>query len=390
MRTPYAHDVAQRGLREGHASDLVAAEGLEVRAEQDDERRDGTDDESIEVDAERLHEPLLDRVRDRRGGRGVRGRAFTGLIGKQAALNTLHQCHAKGRAGDLAEAEGRLDDVEEHCRHFTDVDDDDHETHGEVCQRHEGHDDLRDVGNALHATDDDETRDKCNGQTDDGLKCRGVLVEGGREGLRNSVGLECFVEPAEGNGDGHGEDRRQLLPAQAAAHVVRRATAVGIPVADLPQLSERRLDEGRRATEDGNHPHPEHRARSTDGNRDGHAGDVAGTHARRRGNGERLKRGDAAVFLVLVGAHALGALDDGLEHIGNHTDLHDGSPETKEETCGDEQPRKDPCPQSVVNRTEHGAENFLHAENNRVCEPDLPISCGRRHLTLPYFWQFGQ
>ncbi|MNT09048.1 hypothetical protein D3C72_1438120 [compost metagenome] len=61
----------------------------------------------------------------------------------------------------------------------------------------------------------------------------------------------------------------------------------------LVHLAEGGLDESRTGAEEGHHPHPEHRPRTTEGDGGGDTGDIAGTHAPGEGHGQRLEGGDA-------------------------------------------------------------------------------------------------
>lgn len=79
---------------------------------------------------------------------------------------------------------------------------------------------------------------------------------------------------------------------------VKRRAASESPVirADLENLAQRGLDQRGRHADRGHHPHPEDRARTADGERDRDAGDVSGTHARRKANAKCLKGRDPTVL----------------------------------------------------------------------------------------------
>jgi hypothetical protein len=112
--------------------------------------------------------------------------------------------------------------------------------------------------------------------TKPGRHAKGALHRPG-----NGVGLNRVEDEAEGKDEKHREQGTHPTGAQPLLHVIGRPAAV-LPavVTNLEQLRECRFDETGRHTDQGDYPHPEHRARATERDGDRHPGDVAGAHPR--------------------------------------------------------------------------------------------------------------
>ena len=80
----------------------------------------------------------------------------------------------------------------------------------------------------------------------------------------------------------------------------------GLRVAALIDLGQGGLDEGGGAADDGDEPHPEHRAVAADADGHGHADDVAGPHAGGGGHHQGLEGGDGPGPVRPLGHHPQG------------------------------------------------------------------------------------
>src|SRR5699024_11161002 len=293
VRTPRANRVGERGLGQGHALDVLATVG-HGGTQQHHKSGDATDNEGVEIYAEGLDEALLDRVGNGRGRGSVRRGTLACLVGEQAAPHADAEGGTDSRARNLLQPQGVANNQPDHAGYLAEVHEHDDETHDDVGHGHQGHDDLGDAGDAGDTTEDDECGQGGDDDRDDQLEGHGVAVEGPTHRVDDGVRLNRVVDEAVGEGQRDGEDDGERLPSQAAGHVERRATVImAVGVAGLPQLSQGGFHEGGGATDDGDHPHPEDRARPTDGDRQRHAGDVAGTHTGGGGNREGLERRNA-------------------------------------------------------------------------------------------------
>ncbi len=297
-----------------------------------------------------------------RGGGGVRCRALAGLVGEQTTAHAVHERCAQGGTGDLLDAQGVLHDGAEHRWNFADVDGQHDHAQQNVGTGHDGHDHLGSVSDALHATEDHQRGQHGHQQARSDLQPSrigrniGVQgVQGGTRGLRDGVGLHGVVHKAIGDGDGDAEDQRQRLRAQPLGHVVGRATDVAVLIAGFPQLRQRGFHEGSRAADEGDDPHPEHRARATQGDGDSHAHHVACTHAGRCRDAESLERGD--VLSALADRRFLHRA----EHVRHHPDLHHQGANA-EVGAGCEQEDGDDLPNIFVQRIRHEIFNCFHAQ----------------------------
>ena len=320
VSAPLTHLRRQRALSQVGRLHTLAIGRI---GQQDDEGRDGTNHQRVEIYAQGLHQALLDRVGYRRGGRCVRGGALAGLVGEQATAHAVHERRTQGGTGDLLDAKSMLHDGGEHRRNFADVDGQHDHAQQNVGTGHKRDDHLGGISDALHAAEDNQRGQSGHQQARSDLQPGGIGrnigvqgVQGGTRGLRDGVGLHGVVHKTVGDGDGDAEDQRQRLHAQPLGHVVRRATDVAILIAGLPQLRQRGLHEGSRAADEGDDPHPEHRARAAQGNGDSHAHHVACAHAGRCRDAESLECGD--VLSALADRRFLHRA----EHVRHHADLH--------------------------------------------------------------------
>ncbi|MNT09049.1 hypothetical protein D3C72_1438130 [compost metagenome] len=85
------------------------------------------------------------------------------------------------------QAEGALEDQREHLRQLLDVQHDDDAGDDDVAQRHEGHDDFGEGGDALDSTEDDHAEHDCQHRRGGvGVDVHGVLQAG-----TDGVGLDA-------------------------------------------------------------------------------------------------------------------------------------------------------------------------------------------------------
>ena len=92
----------------------------------------------IGIVAQRLEQPGLGRMTHIRGGGGTGGGAGARLVGKQAALDALHQHCAKPARNNLADPKGLLKDALEHRGQQRGVLDEQEDGNQEVTAGHDG------------------------------------------------------------------------------------------------------------------------------------------------------------------------------------------------------------------------------------------------------------
>ena len=284
-RAEAAEGSAGAGLDIGGARCLGA--GLHA-GEEAEEGGGRADEQGVDEDGEHLHKALLCRVAHVGRGRRVGGRAHTGLVGVQAALDAPHDAGAGEAAEDGLEVKSGLENVFEHRAEVGDMPKDHDEGDDHVQHAHHGHEDLGDLGESFSAAEDADAEQHRENAADDhrhihsetGDLKRLFIEAEALEGALGVVGREHVVAHHVGEDQDDGEDHAQPALAQALLHVVGgAAVAVALAVALLVDLGEGGLHKRGGAAEDRRDPHPEDRARAAeaDSRRDTH--DVAGADA---------------------------------------------------------------------------------------------------------------
>src|SRR5699024_8298869 len=113
------------------------------------------DQQGVEVDAEGLHQALLDGVADRGGRRDVGDRAHARLVGEHAALDAVDDHGTQPAADHGLRVEGLDDDLPEHAGQLAEVHAHDDDADEQVERRHDRDHVLGDVRDAAHAAEDD-------------------------------------------------------------------------------------------------------------------------------------------------------------------------------------------------------------------------------------------
>ena len=100
-------------------------------------------------------------------------------------------------------------------------------------------------------------------------------------------------------------------------------------------------------------PHPEHRARSAQGNSERHTADVAEAHGRRQGSGQRLKMVNGAGIIGVIVTTA-----DHMKAVGQRAVLAKTAPDGEQQTGAEQQIQHRAVPDDVVERDEERGECF--------------------------------
>ena len=284
--------------------------------------------------------------------------AKAGFVGEDAAGNAL--LHADKQAADGAAGEGRR--VEgagknsfQHQRETWEIQHHNAHRQHDVKQRHKGHEALAYAANTLDAAQQHHGDQHGHHDADHEVQCgertiadNVILQQGGIDGRHDGVDLSG-VAGAEHRQ--HAEQRvqhSQKLPmlAQAVFNIVHRAAD---PLARGVTLTE--MDGQRDLGKLGAHaqqcraPHPEHRARSADGDGTRHACNVAGAYGARQRSAYRLERRHSAVRGILFAEHAA---DGGFDDIRKFADLQKACPHAEQQPHANDAHHGRDTPDKVV------------------------------------------
>ena len=154
------------GLLGEDRSDQGVVAGVVGLGGQEDEQAGGrAHEDRVDEDAEGLDEALAHRVGDGRGAGGIGDGSQPGLVGEQAATHAVEQRREDSSGGAeqrLIETECPFEDAHQDLREPANVEDDDHQGHEHVGQRHDRGQPLRDAGH-----EPDTTQDHGCGQQDE-------------------------------------------------------------------------------------------------------------------------------------------------------------------------------------------------------------------------------
>ena len=220
-----------------------------------------------------------------------------------------------------------------------------HQGQQDIAQGHKRRHDGSHFGNALHAANDHDAQE--HGQAD--ARCQRRHREGILHGHRSAVGLHCNQEEAAADERNGGKDNAQPPLAQALFNETERASAETALVRELVYLRQGGLHKRGRGAEERHHPHPEHCTRPAESDGRGHTHNVAGAHAARKGDAERLERGNA------VGAAGLLA-EERTEHEPEPAHLHQTRAYGKVQTHHQQQHHQRRIPYDVI----YDGYHFLH------------------------------
>lgn len=318
-RAETAEGALQRHLRERGRTDFrggrqVLDDELAVRqgalhvvlvGDQNHQRGGGAHQQGIDIDRERLHQALLRRVLGFGSGGSVGAGALPRFVRVHAALDAP----ADGRAHAGLGRERIREDQREYGGQLVDIHGDDDQRQHDVAEGHERHHVLGKLGDALDAAKNDDAQYQQDHRQAGQLVGADAAHEGVDHGavakdlgdrVTDRVGLHAGQEDAAGNHRRDGKQRAQPGPAEAAREEVGGAATVLAVLFDLVQLAQRRFGIGRAGAQEGDRPHPEHRAGAAETDGGGHAGDIAHANPAGQGHGQGLERRDAGIGVTLL------------------------------------------------------------------------------------------
>ena len=209
---------------------------------------------------------------------GDRSAAQPGFVGEDAPLEA-HQNDLPERSacGSFA-AESVGEDRSQGIRDRTCIDGQHHQAGTHVKNRHQRNDGGSGLGDPSDASDHHSEN---QGPEDDASdQSRNTSAFQSRGDFKS---LNAVADPESGQHAEQGEETGHPAPSltEAIADVIHRATdVVSIAVGFTELHRQNRFGVFRSDAEHGNHPHPEDRARSTNGDGTGHTSDVSGADGR--------------------------------------------------------------------------------------------------------------
>ncbi len=252
--------------------------------------------QGVDVDGERLHQTLFGRVAHCGSRGGVWPGTLTRFVGVDPALDPPHDGQTQNGAKASIKTEGAFPDQHDHARQGMNVEGDDDAGHDDVAERHKGHYGTGKVGDALDATEDDEAEQQC--QT--GRRHVRIDIKRSLQTGADGVGLHARQQYTAGEDGGDGKRPGIPLHAKPFLYVEGRPAAVFAVDLLLVDLTQGGLHEGGAGAEEGDHPHPEHGTRATEGNGGGNTCNIAGADATGEGHGQRLEGGDPRIRALAI------------------------------------------------------------------------------------------
>ena len=291
--------VLHGGLQKAHAGQPG---GDVLRYQQHQKGSAAADDHRVDQYAQRLHKTHLYRVVALGGGSGAGGRAAACLVGKQPALDAVHQHRTKAACGHLTQAEGLGKDARQHGGQLPDIQHHNAHRDDKVAHRHDRYDEVKAFYGGVFAQYDQRRQ---QGKHYGGGQRRDV--KGVFKGRADRVG-DDLADAAPADQTGHRKQRcthRALeffAPLALGQHmkVVGRAAppAAVQRVRHAVLLRQSGLHKGGGSTQQGCDPHPEHRARAACRNSGYHAHKVAHAHPGGGGDDQCLEGGKPARSLL--------------------------------------------------------------------------------------------
>ena len=189
----------------------------------------------------------------------VRRRAHARLVAEPAALDALHERCAGTAAQRLLPTEGIGDDQLHDLGQPPEIEEHDAQRKDDISQCHDRDDHPAHPGDTVDASEDDQQREQRQAGADPMV----VEAESTLPGRADRVALHRVEGETECHGDQHGEEDAHPAFAQSAFHVVGRAADKGVFALYLIQLGQCRFYKRAGSTQEGNHPHPEYRTKSS-------------------------------------------------------------------------------------------------------------------------------
>ena len=247
---------------------------------------EGTDDDGVPEGAGRGNEGLAHRLARLGGSSNDRGRTHAALVGEEAAGNTIAGCHHDGGSHKTATSgggvEGGADDELDGRPHKVGIHAKDDEAAHHIEQSHEGHQDGTHAGDALDATQDDDSGEHADKDAyDPGGNAEGLV---GQQG--DAVGLDGTADAKGGQRREDGKEHGEPLHVQTTLEGIHRTTIpAAIAAFDTIFHSEQALGILGGHAEDASEPAPQHGTRTAQRHCRSHTHDIACANGGSEGGG---------------------------------------------------------------------------------------------------------
>ena len=203
--------------------------------------------------------------------------------------------HADQSASGLLNAERAVDNEFQHGRNVLDVKCQYDKGEDEIANRHDGHHNGRETGNALDAAKDDEEGHDGENHGD----ISRAETPSRTQGVAKRVALHNLVGDAETEGDEHGKEDAHPSAVKSVLHIIGRTTVKGVFSLSLVKLCQGGFHKCCAGAKQCHNPHPEDRAWTANGNGACHTGKVACAYAAAQADGKGLERVDMALAVAL-------------------------------------------------------------------------------------------
>ena len=364
MNRPIAQLHSQRRLSQRRTTRTITISRVR---QQNNKRSHSTRHHRVKVNTQSLHVTLLSRVRNSSGRTSVRSSTHTRLVSQQATLHTPnHGTH--GTAGhELLDAESTLENHQQHVRNLSDVQQNNQQTQQQIQYRHNRHQPLSHRRNRANTTENNSRSQRHHNQTNSDAEAhrvstRNINAERVRRSIHHSIRLNRHKHERISDHNERHKDVTHPRSIQAALHVVRRTTNIGILTALLIQLTQKGLRKSRSRTNSSNNPHPEHSTRAAHSNSQSNTRNSTGTHTRSRRNSKRTERRNALLTVSLTSNRVTQDTD----HFLNGTPLHTASTDRNVQTSRNQSVVEEITPHPVL----HGIHGGSQFRSLRINVPD--------------------
>ncbi|MPM23790.1 hypothetical protein SDC9_70264 [bioreactor metagenome] len=244
----------------------------------------------VDKHGQNLHQPLLDGVGYVGSRGGVGGRTNARFVGVKPPLDAIHHAGTRDTRENRLKIERVSEDFFEYGGNQAYVGKQHDQRNDNVQQAHEGDDGAGGLDHAAAAAQNAPTHENRQNRADDPRRAFGIVEAVHREGGLQVIGGQ-HVEPARiGENQTHGEQNGKTAVVKGRFNVIgRAAVAVAVFVPALVDLRQGAFHKRGGAADDGDQPHPKHRAVAAQTYRGGNTHDVSGAHAGGGGDHQRLK-----------------------------------------------------------------------------------------------------
>ena len=229
------------------------------------------------------------------------GTTHTALVAEESSGDTISGCHHHGGTYESSAScrgvEGRIDDQLDGWPHIAAVDAENDDAAQHIEHRHERHEDGTDLGNHLHTSQDNQSRQQTNKDTDNPRGDAKCLLSKECDG----VGLNRTADTERCQRCEDGKEHTQPFHAESTLQSIHR-TAVPAAVLSLHTIfySEQSFCIFRRHAEDTCQPAPEYSTRTAEGHSSSHSHNISRSDSGCQRRCQRSKLTDITFCLLVL------------------------------------------------------------------------------------------